>query len=52
MRLQLMLASGLGFLLTAGTAYAQTAEIQWEVEVKLWFQRVLAKIQTAVIVHP
>jgi hypothetical protein len=46
MRPLLMLASALGFLLAPGTAYAQTVEIQREVEAKLWIQRVLARIQT------
>ena len=45
MRLQLILASSLGLLLAPGVAYAQTEEIQQEVEVKLWIQRVLTKVQ-------
>jgi hypothetical protein len=42
-----MLASALGILLAPAVAYAQTEEIQREVEAKLWIQRVLTKIQNA-----
>jgi hypothetical protein len=42
-----MLASALGFLLAPGTAHAQTEGIQRDVEVRLWIQRVLAKVQAA-----
>jgi hypothetical protein len=42
-----MLASALGFLLAPSTAHAQTEGIQREVEVRLWIQRVLARVQVA-----
>ncbi len=52
MKLQLMLAPVLGFLLAPGAAHAQTEEIQREVEAKLWIQRVLTKIQNATGASP
>jgi hypothetical protein len=42
-----MLASAPGFLLAPGTAHAQTEGIQREVEVRLWIQRVLARVTLA-----
>jgi hypothetical protein len=47
MRLQLLLASALGFLLAPGTVQAQTEEIQREIETKLWILRILARIEAA-----
>jgi hypothetical protein len=42
-----MLASALGFLMAPGIAFAQTEGVQREVEIRLWIQRMLAKIQSA-----
>jgi ABC-type uncharacterized transport system permease subunit len=48
MRLRLMLVSILGlFLAPLGAIRAQTAEIHYEVETKLWFLRVLQRIEDA-----
>src|SRR5262249_45561456 len=51
MRLHLMLAVAIG-LLAPSLVYAQTEEIQREVEVRLWIQRLLARFQTATGVPP
>jgi hypothetical protein len=47
MPLQRILASVPGLLPVPVAVYAQTEEIQREVEAKLWIQRVLSKIQYA-----
>jgi hypothetical protein len=47
MRARPLLASALGLLLAPGAAYAQTPEMQREVEAKLWVQRALEWLQGA-----
>jgi hypothetical protein len=42
-----MFAFALGILLAPAAVYAQTEEIQRELEAKLWIQRVLTRLQTA-----
>jgi hypothetical protein len=52
MRVQQMLAPALGLLLVPGVAYAQTPDIQSEVEAKLWVERALAWLQGATRASP
>jgi hypothetical protein len=47
MRLRLMLATALGFVMASGGAHAQTVEIQREVGARLWLQWVLARMGAA-----